>query len=259
MTRPVRDITSSDLKTYGEIIAVVEQEAGRRDLREWLFHRIVRLTRSDFGACYIWDKPGARFSHGILHGMDPDNFRRYDQWYQFRDPHTQKLRSLRRVAFVEEAMPYDELRRTEFYNDFLRRDGLDHGMNLFLFDGARDLGDFRLWRAKNSPDYGEREANILENLAPYLAKALTRTIAQQPNLTERERDVVALVARGMRDVEISKILGIGFSTVRTHLNKAMDKTGASNRAELAAHFQTTAGPTQNGFLMVMPDGPPNFS
>ncbi|WP_436278791.1 LuxR C-terminal-related transcriptional regulator [Pseudomonas juntendi] len=33
--------------------------------------------------------------------------------------------------------------------------------------------------------------------------------------------------------EIARLMGIGFTTVRTHLKNAMHKTGASNRTELA--------------------------
>ena len=53
-------------------------------------------------------------------------------------------------------------------------------------------------------------------------------------LTPRESDVAALVARGCTYRDISRILGIGFGTVRTHITNAMSKTGCSNRAELAA-------------------------
>lgn len=41
------------------------------------------------------------------------------------------------------------------------------------------------------------------------------------------------VAAGCSDKEIARLMGIGFTTVRTHLKNAMHKTGASNRTELA--------------------------
>jgi DNA-binding NarL/FixJ family response regulator len=50
----------------------------------------------------------------------------------------------------------------------------------------------------------------------------------------RECEIAALVARGCTDRDIARILGIGFGTVRTHITKAMSKTGCANRAELAA-------------------------
>ena len=112
------------------------------------------------------------------------------------------------------------LKRTEFYNDFLKVDDLDHGINIFLFDGDRDLGDFRLWRAAGSPDFSDREIKLLDMLAPYLKRALMRKGCGVEGLTAREQEISSLVARGLRDRDIAKLLGIDFGTVRTHINSA---------------------------------------
>ncbi|URK86397.1 helix-turn-helix transcriptional regulator (plasmid) [Rhizobium sp. RCAM05350] len=65
-------------------------------------------------------------------------------------------------------------------------------------------------------------------------------------LTIREREIAFLVARGCRDRDIGDMLGISFSTVRTHLNRAMEKKGCSNRAELAAMVMTGNETTATG-------------
>ena len=123
--------------------------------------------------------------------------------------------------------------RTEFYNDFLARDGLHHGVNMFIFDGDRDLGDFRIWRAKGRPEFCTRDLDLLDALEPHLRRALLSG-GGAGALTPRESEIAALVARGCTDRDIARILGIGFGTVRTHITKAMSKTGCANRAELAA-------------------------
>ncbi|SDR63404.1 regulatory protein, luxR family [Rhizobiales bacterium GAS113] len=239
MGEHIREITSEDLKLFGEIIAQLERLDGELDVRGVVLSSIVKLVKADFAASYIWNERARRFDRALIHNMDPDNIQRYEDWYQFRDPHTFQLRAKRRATLVEEVTPYPELRRTEFYNDFLKRDGLHHGVNIFLFDGDRDLGDFRLWRAERSADFSERETAILNALAPYLQRALVRNGQRFDQLTTREREVAFLVARGCRDRDIGKLLGIGFSTVRTHLNKAMEKKGCANRAELAATVMRT--------------------
>ena len=53
-------------------------------------------------------------------------------------------------------------------------------------------------------------------------------------LSERERDVVSLVALGRSGPEIADELGISPATVRTHVRNAMAKTGARSRAHLVA-------------------------
>ncbi|NTB94902.1 LuxR family transcriptional regulator [Agrobacterium tumefaciens] len=229
----VRDITSHELILFGEIISKLERASEGIDVRSLIFKDMIKLMRADIGLSCIWDEKARKFVRPLIHNMEDNNFRRYETWYQFRDPHTFKLRALKRAARVEEVMPYTALYRTEFYNDFLRRDKLHHGVNIFLFDGHRDLGDFRLWRTQEKPDFEDREMCLLNALEPHIRKALIRNSNQNEQLTDREREIAMLVARGFRDRDIAQLLGISFSTVRTHVNRAMEKRGCANRAELA--------------------------
>ena len=66
--------------------------------------------------------------------------------------------------------------------------------------------------------------------------------AQAPNpnlpplieeLTERELEVVACVARGLTNQGIGNSLGISVETVKTHVVNAKDKLGAADRTQLA--------------------------
>ncbi|WP_254648007.1 response regulator transcription factor [Streptomyces sp. GbtcB6] len=51
-------------------------------------------------------------------------------------------------------------------------------------------------------------------------------------LTEREREIVALIATGMSNTEIAEQLTLSPLTVKTHANHAMTKLGARDRAQL---------------------------
>jgi DNA-binding NarL/FixJ family response regulator len=53
-------------------------------------------------------------------------------------------------------------------------------------------------------------------------------------LTQRESEVLLLVAEGMSHDEIGKELNIGAETVRTHVQKARTRLGASNRTHAVA-------------------------
>jgi DNA-binding NarL/FixJ family response regulator len=52
-------------------------------------------------------------------------------------------------------------------------------------------------------------------------------------LTEREREVVAGVARGLSNEELAKEMFVGVSTVKTHVGSAFAKLGVNNRAQAA--------------------------
>ncbi|MCW5771041.1 MAG: hypothetical protein KIT16_05340 [Rhodospirillaceae bacterium] len=240
----IRDITSSELKLFGEIVGRLVSLPPSIDVRASIFGDIVRLVGADFGASYVWQRASSESDSPVNHNMDPANLRRYGEWFQYRDPMTQALRRHRTATLVDAVIPRRDLERTEFYNDFLARDGLHHGINMFVFDGdgpdARDLGDLRIWRARHRPDFGQREIGILDALEPFLRRALVRANgAAAAGLTTRERQVATLVARGCRDRDIAHALSIGFGTVRTHLNRAMEKCGCANRAELAALMTRT--------------------
>ncbi|HEY3468717.1 MAG TPA: response regulator transcription factor [Amycolatopsis sp.] len=77
-------------------------------------------------------------------------------------------------------------------------------------------------------------------LAPSITrKLIDRYVTQPPapgaglaDLTRREREAVALVARGLSNDEIAARMVISPLTAKTHVNRAMTKLGARDRAQL---------------------------
>ncbi|UBU11245.1 response regulator [Nonomuraea gerenzanensis] len=77
--------------------------------------------------------------------------------------------------------------------------------------------------------------SITVRLLQHLAQP-RRTAALPANdpLTERELDVVRLVARGRTNQEVAGELFVSLSTVKTHLGSIQAKLGVRNRVEIAA-------------------------
>jgi DNA-binding NarL/FixJ family response regulator len=80
-------------------------------------------------------------------------------------------------------------------------------------------------------------------LAPSVTRRLIEQFAKRPGpspvaakrleeLTEREREVLGLVARGLSNAEIGKQLFISPATAKTHVGRVMMKLDAHDRAEL---------------------------
>ncbi len=71
-------------------------------------------------------------------------------------------------------------------------------------------------------------------IAEFAARPEHRTIdtAALSILTDREREIVALVAGGLSNEEIADTLFISPATSRTHVSRAMVKLGARDRAQL---------------------------
>jgi len=86
-------------------------------------------------------------------------------------------------------------------------------------------------------DHGAGEESVRVSMsAPVaeLASALVPGVSlQQPGrgkLTERERDVLSLVARGFAGKEVARHLGISAKTVERHKTKIFAKLGVPNQA-----------------------------
>jgi DNA-binding NarL/FixJ family response regulator len=79
-------------------------------------------------------------------------------------------------------------------------------------------------------------------LAPSVTRRLIEEFARRPvpaahapaelrSLTEREREVLALVARGLANAEIAARLHVGEATVKTHVAHLLDKLGLRDRVQ----------------------------
>ena len=68
----------------------------------------------------------------------------------------------------------------------------------------------------------------------YVDPTLAQRASGPVQLTEREREVLELLAEGLGHEEIGQRLGIGAETVRTHLRKACDRLGATTRTQAVA-------------------------
>lgn len=108
----------------------------------------------------------------------------------------------------------------------------------------------------------EQPANILEKQLTQLTEgipALSPSIAQRimqhfqltgpaaiPEgvLTERERDVLALIGQGLRNTDVAKSLELAETTIATHIKSIYRKLGISSRAEASWHA-TKLGLTGN--------------
>ena len=135
------------------------------------------------------------------------------------------------IEVAREAATASPETRFVFYTAFgdraLLSDALDAGARGFVLKEA-PLHD--LIRAVQRVAAGEAYVD------PVLAGLLVGSPAAQqaPNLTQREREVLRLLADGLANEAIGVELGISIETVRTHLRKAMNKLDADTRTQAVA-------------------------
>jgi DNA-binding NarL/FixJ family response regulator len=106
-------------------------------------------------------------------------------------------------------------------------DALDAGARGFLLKEA-PLGDLM------------RAIRIVSDGGTYVDPALAGLLAgpqateRLPTLTKREREVLRLLADGMRNEQVAAQLKISPLTVRTHVKKSMEKLEADTRTQAVA-------------------------
>jgi DNA-binding CsgD family transcriptional regulator len=91
-------------------------------------------------------------------------------------PFSELMRTRRSVAanFQERTMKVDlrTFRRHGFYNEILRRDGLDKLLQLQVAEHGRGVGLLQVCRRDGEPEFTARDRKILEWIAPFIAHAL---------------------------------------------------------------------------------------
>lgn len=98
---------------------------------------------------------------------------------------------------------------------------------------------------KDSPfDVFVRQLTLIEQGLPALSPSIARRIVEHfrktavlqdagADLTPRERDVLGLIGRGLRNADAARALGLSESTVASHIKSIYAKLGISSRAEAA--------------------------
>ncbi|MBO6756773.1 MAG: helix-turn-helix transcriptional regulator [Roseibium sp.] len=246
-------LTTLSARETSELLGIMQDLTGNydcRSLRQRVGDRLLGLLKADYFASFVWQPEDDGFSDCVSINMDPSNLGRYEAYYQFRDPITQKLQRRRRATHVHEVLPQDDLEKTEFYNDFLQSDGLRYGMNFHAHDGKTHVGDLRIWRANNRDTFDRRDVAMLQAVGTAFSNALCTarhfeqrlcaldpdarlaSLADHWDLTQREGQILKCLISDGRDQKIAKRLGISVTTVRTHMKHLFQKANVNRRTEL---------------------------
>lgn len=241
-------VSASESRVLARIFGLLSEDLSERDVREAVGHHLLELLEADHYASFVWQDATARFEKAVYLNMDPDNIAAYDRYFQQHDPITSKLQARREATLVTQVMPQRELMRTEFFNDFLARDGLHWGVNAYSYVGDRNIGDIRIWRSRSRENFDAHTLELLRLIEPAFTGALVRAAgmpegaatggpAAELKLSARELEIARMIADDFSDKEIAWRLGVEISTVRTHLKRIFAKLGVRRRGSVARLLQ----------------------
>lgn len=160
-----------------------------------------------------------------------------------RMPGMDGIEATRRICADESLAGVKVLILTTFETDELVVAALRAGASGFLGKGVDPAALIEAIRTVADGD---------QLLSPAATRSLIERVVQEPTpepprivpgvseLTDREREITTLVAAGLSNIEIGAQLFISPATAKTHVNRAMLKTGARDRAQLVV-FAFEAG------------------
>ena len=118
---------------------------------------------------------------------------------------------------------------TSFKDKGLVQDALEAGAIGYLL---KDVSADELAQAIRAAHAGRG------TLSPEAAQALVQAATQPPtpghDLTERERDVLVLLVKGLNNTQIADRLVVSPSTIKSHVSHILAKLGVASRTEAAA-------------------------
>jgi DNA-binding CsgD family transcriptional regulator len=238
-------VSAAETRVLSRIFGLLAEDLGEHDVREAVGQHLLELLQADYYASYVWQEKSGRFDKAAFLNMDPKNLAAYEAYFQYHDPITFKLQARREATLVTQVMPQRELMRTEFFNDFLARDGLHWGVNAYSYVGDRNIGDVRIWRGRRRENFDAHTLELLRLIEPAFTGALVRAEgvlvdemaraqAAELKLSAREFEIACLIADDLSDKEIAWRLGVEISTVRTHLKRIFAKLGVRRRGRVAS-------------------------
>jgi DNA-binding CsgD family transcriptional regulator len=174
------------------------------------------------------------FTQNIPAGDVADDERAFWAHYWDCDPccYPDRKGDLRSVTKISDFYSVRQWHGTGMYRDHFHGE-IEHEMMVCLPAGpGRSLRLIFLRGA--GADFSERDRALLALLRPHLHEAY-RTAERRrgggaPELTQRQRELLRLVADGYTNAQIGRRLGLSEGTVRKHLENIFARLQVSNRA-----------------------------
>ncbi len=153
----------------------------------------------------------------------------------------------RGVSKISDFATRSQFHRLGIYSDYYRPLGVEHQIAFELPVSKAKLSTYVFGRTRR--DFSERDRTLLHLMKPYLIytyrtllyRTRLRHIGfvpscglEQFDLTPREREVLAWVAKGKTNPDIGSILGLSHRTVQKHLEHIFIKLRVETRTAAAA-------------------------
>jgi DNA-binding NarL/FixJ family response regulator len=202
------------------------------DDQELVRSAFVLLLRSQPGVEVVGEAGDGRAAVALARSARPDVM-----LMDVRMPGMDGLEATRQIVADDRCRGTRVLVLTTFDDDDLVHEALRAGASGFLLKDVR-------------PQHLLDAIQVVADGEALLAPTVTRRLIElfvalpahrpvHPGVTDRERDVLRAVARGLANQEIAAELHLGYGTVKTHVSSLLLKLGCRDRAQLVMYAYET--------------------
>jgi len=156
-----------------KLLGILYDAAADPSLWETFLQELARSTRAESAGLVMVDSTQDLFTVSQSWNVDPEAMGLYQAHYGSIDVWAQRgiLRPSGTVEYSEALCPPSQLARTEIYNDFLRRFGVEHGLFCAVENTRRSWASVSLYRSASSTAFQPSEHKVLHLLAPHMQRA----------------------------------------------------------------------------------------
>lgn len=230
---------------------------GLTDLRKRFmagFKTLVSYKKGFFDLCDCSESGRYVFFDPVSVDMDDDELLSYYRTYEPADYVAWLFSSDEPVVYRDSTLVSDEAReRSVLYREWMRPMNIHYSMGSTQVANGTIYGSVTLFQKRGATDFTAEELECLAVLNRHLSALLSREhpdglrrdesgqlAIERSELTEREREIVALIAEGLSNQQIGLRLFISENTVKKHAKAIYRKLGISNRHQLMAELYRNA-------------------
>lgn len=145
------------------------------DSSHWVdfLKELTRAARSDSAALVLHDFDNVSSSVAQQFGLSSSGTHLYAQHYYKHDVWTARARESRTPVLTttsEQLCPWSEFRRTEYYNDFLRPNGIAHGAFSVVKSSDSHITSLSIYRGHKG-EFTDADLELLQFVTPHVRRA----------------------------------------------------------------------------------------
>lgn len=247
----MKDLSAEEWDCINEVSLWIHAQTDIEVLQRGILDRLFKLIAHEtsfFDLCCVSDGRLV-FFNPVSTTMTDENLSDYYQNYELSDYVAWCFTAAEPIIYRDSDMISDDAReRSVIYREWMKPIGIHYSMGSTVVDQGIIFGSITLFRNQDFPDFSDKDMAILSVINRHLAVHFSllcprgvypddhreniENLALASQLSEREVEVMRLVAEGYTNQKVGSMLFISESTVKKHLNTVYKKLGVENRIQL---------------------------